>query len=120
VYSEDDYLSFIRKNYDDFSTGKKRITDSNELFSYINNKNLTSLENDFICYCLNQLLLNNGKFRYNDIIDYMNLSVAIKHSDCLLTLDDKFLKKIVSKFESVKTTKFYAKSLKLNQWIKIK
>ena len=117
-YSIIDYQKIIRKTFKELKRGQKRIKGINELFSYIDCSQLTILECDFINFYLKRLLTDGAKFEYNDIVDFMNLSIASKHTDCLLTLDFKFLEGTVSQFHSIADSKFYEQSLRYSRKIR--
>ena len=112
-YCENDYLLFIQNAYEQIKNGEKDFSDDNDIFSLIDYQALDSLERDFLNYCIRRLLLNRGKFKYNDIIDYMNLSTAFRYADGLLTLDKPFLTKTVSKFSCMYNSSFLQTSLEL-------
>ena len=112
-YSEKDYLSFIKRAKKDMNSGNKMFTHDTDFFTNSNFSNLTALETDFMKYYLRRLFVNQGMFKYNDIIDFMNLSIAKKYTDGIITCDKEFLNKTVSTFESIVNTKFYADSLKI-------
>ena len=106
-------MLFIQNAYEQIKNGEKNFSDDNDIFSLIDYQALDSLERDFLNYCIRRLLLNRGKFKYNDIIDYMNLSTAFRYADGLLTLDKPFLTKTVSKFSCMNNSSFLQTSLEL-------
>lgn len=116
-YCESDYLAFVQKAYTQVKNSEKMFSGSNDLFSVIDYQPLDSLEKDFLNYCIQRLLINQGKFKYNDIIDFMNLSTAFRYADGLMTLDKPFLTKTVSNFSCMVNSDFLETSLKLLETI---
>lgn len=112
-YCEGDYLTFIQKTYVQMKNGKKMFSDDKDIFSVIDYQELSTVEMDFLNYVIQRLLINQGKFRYNDIIDFMNLSTAFQYADGLMTLDKQFLIKTVSNFNCMVNSSFLQTSLKL-------
>lgn len=90
---------------------------ANNIFGRVVYQNLTPLEKDFFVYWLQRLFFKQGKFKYNDIIDFMNLSTAYYKADGYMTLDKKFLK-VVSQFACMANSKFLNTSNILNSQIK--
>lgn len=86
------------------------------MFSNISYQQLTPLETDFLRHCLQRLFVNKGKFSYNDIIDFMNISAASRYADGILACDNDF-KKMMGQFESIKDTSFYQDTLRISDYI---
>lgn len=116
-YCENDYLTFIRETHMQMENGEKMFSDDNDIFSVIDYQELSSLEKDFLNYCIQRLLINQGRFKYNDIIDFMNLSTAFRYADGLMTLDKPFLTKTLSNFSCMVNSTFLKNSLKLMEFI---
>ena len=116
-YCENDYLTFIRETHMHMENGEKMFSDDNDIFSVIDYQELSSLEKDFLNYCIQRLLINQGRFKYNDIIDFMNLSTAFRYADGLMTLDKPFLTKTLSNFSCMVNSTFLKNSLKLTEFI---
>lgn len=112
-YCESDYLAFVQKAYTQVKNNEKMFSGSNDIFSVIDYQALDPLEKDFLNYCIQRLLINQGKFKYNDIIDFMNLSTAFRCADGLMTLDRPFLTKTVSNFSCMVNSDFLEATLKL-------
>lgn len=115
-YNENDYLDFMKKAAEQMATGEKLLTSESDLFSNISYQQLTPLETDFLRHCLQRLFVNKGKFSYNDIIDFMNISAASRYADGILTCDNDF-KKMMGQFASIKDTSFYQDTLRLSDYI---
>ena len=116
-YSEKDYLIFIQEAHMQMKSSEKMFSDDNDIFSVIDYQELSSLEKDFLNYCIKRLFINQGKFKYNDIIDFMNLSTAFRYADGLMTLDKPFLTKTVSNFSCMTNSTFLHTSLMLMEII---
>ena len=113
MYCERDYLAFIQEAHAQIKNSEKMFSDDNDIFSVIDYQALSPLEKDFLNYCIQRLLINQGKFKYNDIIDFMNLSTAFRYADGLMTLDKPFLTKTVSNFSCMDNSTFLQTSLGL-------
>lgn len=116
-FCENDYLTFVQKAYMQMKNGEKMFSGDNDIFSVIDYQALSPLEKDFLNYCIQRLFINQGKFKYNDIIDFMNLSTAFRCADGLMTLDKPFLTKTVSNFSCMINSDFLETSLKLMETI---
>lgn len=116
-YCENDYLTFIQEVHMQMKNSKKMFADDNDIFSVIDYQELSLLEKDFLNYCIQRLLINQGKFKYNDIIDFMNLSTAFRYADGLMTLDKPFLTKTLSNFNCMVNSAFLQTSLRLMEFI---
>lgn len=116
-YCEHDYLAFIQETHVQMKNNIKIFSDDNDIFSVIDYQELSPLEKDFLNYCIQRLLINQGKFKYNDIIDFMNLSTAFRYGDGLMTLDKPFLTKTVSSFSCMVDSTFLQTSLELMETI---
>lgn len=116
-YCESDYLTFIQKAHAQMKNSEKMFSDDNDIFLVIDYQPLDPLEKDFLNYCIQRLLINQGKFKYNDIIDFMNLSTAFRYADGLMTLDKPFLTKTVSNFSCMVNSDFLETTLKLLETI---
>lgn len=116
-HCENDYLTFIQEAYMQMKNGEKMFSDDNDIFSVIDYQELSPLEKDFLNYCIQRLLINQGKFKYNDIIDFMNLSTAFRYADGLMTLDKPFLTKTLSNFSCMVNSDFLHTSLGLTEFI---
>ncbi len=116
-YCESDYLTFIQEVHMQMKNSNKMFTDDNDIFSVIDYQELSILEKDFLNYCIQRLLINQGKFKYNDIIDFMNLSTAFRYADGLMTLDKPFLTKTLSNFNCMGNSVFLRTSLRLTEFI---
>ena len=112
-YCERDYLAFLQEAHAQMKNSEKMFSDDNDIFSVIDYQALSPLEKDFLNYCIQRLLINQGKFKYNDIIDFMNLSTAFRYADGLMTLDKPFLTKTVSNFSCMANSAFLQTSLGL-------
>ena len=106
----------MKKAAEQMATGEKLLTSESDLFSNISYQQLTPLETDFLRHCLQRLFVNKGKFSYNDIIDFMNISAASRYADGILTCDNDF-KKMMGQFESIKDTSFYQDTLRISDYI---
>lgn len=115
-YNESDYLDFVMEAHKQMASGEKFFTQESELLSNINYQKLTPLETDFLKHCLQRLFVNQGKFDYNDIIDFMNLSTASRYADGIMTCDKNFMKTI-AKFESIKDSNLYQNTLRISDII---
>ena len=98
------------------SSGDKMLTSDYELFSMIDDRFLKPLEKDFFNYCLKRMFLNQGKFKYTDIIEFINLSKAYNLADGIMTLDRTFLK-IISEYSCIKGSKFYETSMLIYEYV---
>ena len=116
-YCENDYLTFIKEAHMQMKNSEKMFSNDNDIFSVIDYQELSPLEKDFINYCIQRLLINQGKFKYNDIIDFMNLSTAFQYADGLMTLDKPFLTKTLSNFSCMVNSVFLQTSLGLTEFI---
>lgn len=116
-YCEEDYLTFIKETYRQMKHREKMFSDDRDIFSVIDYQELSPLEKDFLNYCIRRLLINSGKFQYNDIIDFMNLSTAFKYAEGLMTLDKSFLTKTLSNFSCMVNSAFLQTSLGLMEFI---
>lgn len=116
-YCENDYLTFIQEAHMQMKNNKKMFSDDNDIFSVIDCQELSPLEKDFLNYCIQRLLINQGKFKYNDIIDFMNLSTAFRYADGLMTLDKPFLTKTLSNFSCMFNSAFLQTSLEIMEFI---
>ena len=116
-YCENDYLTFIQEAHIQMENSDKMFSDDNDIFSVIGYQELSPLEKDFLNYCIQRLLINQGKFKYNDIIDFMNLSTAFRYADGLMTLDKPFLTKTLSNFSCMVNSAFLQTSLELMEFI---
>lgn len=116
-YCESDYLAFIQEAHTQMKNNEKMFSDDNDIFSVIDYQALSPLEKDFLNYCIQRLLINQGKFKYNDIIDFMNLSTAFQYADGLMTLDKPFLTKTVPNFNCMTNSVFLQTSLGLLETI---
>lgn len=116
-YCENDYLTFIKETHMQMKNGEKIFSNDNDIFSVIDYQELSPLEKDFFNYCIQRLLINEGKFKYNDIIDFMNLSTAFRYADGLMTLDKPFLTKTLSNFSCMANSAFLQTSLELMEFI---
>ncbi len=116
-YCENDYLTFIQEAHMQMKNSEKMFSDDNDIFSVIDYQELSPLEKDFLNYCIQRLLINQGKFKYNDIIDFMNLSTAFRYADGLMTLDKPFLTKALSNFSCMVNSAFLQTSLELMDFI---
>ncbi|WP_289773642.1 hypothetical protein [Phocaeicola sartorii] len=112
-YCERDYLAFLQEAHAQMKNSEKMFSDDNDIFSVIDYQALSPLEKDFLNYCIQRRLINQGKFKYNDIIDFMNLSTAFRYADGLMTLDKPFLTKTVSNFSCMANSAFLQTSLGL-------
>lgn len=117
-YCENDYLTFIQEAYMEMKNSEKMFSDDRDIFSVIDYQELSPLEKDFLNYCIQRLLINQGKFKYNDIIDFMNLSTAFRYADGLMTLDKPFLTKTLSNFSCMANSDFLQTSLRLTEFIR--
>lgn len=115
-YNETDYLDFVKRAKEELASGEKFFTSDNELFLNISYHELSPLETDFLKYCLQRLFVNQGKFDYNDIIDFMNISTASRYADGIMTCDRNF-KKNMGKFESVIDSSLYQSTIKISDFI---
>ncbi len=113
-----DYQSVIRSAYRELKQGKKRKYSIDDLLSMVDCSHLSALWKDFFLFYLKRLLTGAEVFKYNDIIDFINLKIAVQETDCLLTLDFKFLEERVSQFASIADSEFYRKSLAFSRQIK--
>lgn len=113
-----DYQKIIRSSFRALKRGQKKMQNIDEVLSYIDYSEVSALERDFLQYYLKRLLTGEAQIAYNDMIDFMNLSIASKQADCLLTLDYKFLKGPASHFQSINTSDFYKQSLCYSQQIR--
>lgn len=93
------YSERIKDSVKELKTGKKHFSSPKELYSYMNVTELPPIEIDFIRYCMKQFFEKFAKFKYNDIIDFMNASLASKNGFQYLTFDEAFVKTL-SEFES--------------------
>ena len=116
-YSENDYLTFIRETHMQMGSSERMFSNDKDIFSVIDYQKLSPLEKNFFNYCIQSLLINQGKFKYNDIIDFMNLSTAFQYADGLLTLDKSFLKKALLNFSCMANSTFLQNSLELTEFI---
>lgn len=116
-YCENDYLTFIQEAHMQMKNSEKMFFDDNDIFSVIDYQELSPLEKDFLNYCIQRLFINRGKFKYNDIIDFMNLSTAFRYADGLMTLDKPFLTKTLSNFSCMVNSDFLQISLGLTEFI---
>lgn len=115
-YNEKNYLNFVEEAAAQMAAGGKLFTSESDLFSNISYQQLTPLEIDFLRHCLQRLFVNRGKFNYNDIIDFMNLSTAFRYADGILTCDVDF-KKMMNQFESIKDSSFYQNTIRISDYI---
>lgn len=117
INSKDDgYMGYVRKAYDEMVQGKKRIKSEYELFSLIDTKELTPLGADFMSYSLKKIFVDKGKFKYNDIIDYINLFTAYGHADGYLSLDKKFLEAMTN-FKALTNLEFCSRSIEMSHYL---
>lgn len=117
-YTEKNYLDFIKRTYEEMGNGNKKLASDHDLFAVIDAQLLKPLEKDFLFYCLKRMFLNQGKFKYNDIIDFINLSTAfnLEEVDGIMILDKKFWK-VISGFDCIQDTDFYETSMQINKYI---
>ena len=115
-YYEGNFLEFIRQAYNEMVSGGKILTSDQELLSKIDDQLLKPLEKDFLFYCLKRMIFKQGKFRFNDIVDFINLSTAFHLADGIMTLDKPFLK-IISEYSCIKDSTFYTMSMEIHKYI---
>lgn len=115
-YNENDFLGFIKQAYNEMVSGDKMLTSDQELLSMSDDQLLKPLEKDFLFYCLKRMILKQGKFRFNDIVDFINLSTAFHLADGIMTLDKPFLK-IISEYSCIKDSTFYTMSMEIHKYI---
>ena len=67
-------------------------------------------------YSLKKIFVNKGKFKYNDIIDYINLFTAYGHADGYLSLDEKFLEAMTN-FKALTNLEFCSRSIEMSHYL---
>ena len=108
------YHKQIKASMDEIKTAPKYFSSCKKLFDCMNLTELSPIEADFVKHCMKQFFEKYTKFKYNDIIDFMNASIANKNGFQYLTFDNKFIETL-SNFESESSQKFAKKTQELSK-----